>query len=168
MSEKFDNTCWYDSGESPFGHASDFKSDSIAEGRAWLLPRFRSGIVSHCPCCSQVVKLYPRTITKSMVMALSVIARRGPIAPDDIGTRGGDYGKLVYWGMILRVNKLWRITTQGRLFLSGELHVPKWMLVYNDTVMGASIRHMDVHEAVGERFSFEELMDPATVEAATA
>jgi hypothetical protein len=167
MKEGFSEVCWYAEGNDPFGHASDFKGDTIAEARAWLLPRLRSGNVSGCPCCGQTVKLYARSINSGMVKALSVIARKGPVSPEGIGARGGDYGKLIYWGLVKKVGKFWVATHTGKLFLCGQVRVPKWMLVYDEVVRGASIRHMDVHEAYGSRFDFEELMQPATVLTAT-
>jgi hypothetical protein len=160
----------YDS-ESPFSHETAFEGATIADARAWLWPRFRTGHTSKCPCCGQMVKLYPRTINAAMVGVLARMVRHnGPVTRKQavaLAKGCGDYAKLVFWGMIKPVDEGWVSTQVGHDFLKGA-RVPKWMLVYDNRVLGCSIRFMDVHEAMGEHFSYEKLMDPETVNAIPA
>lgn len=162
MTLKTEDISWYDAGTNPFEHKSTFEGDSIQAARAWMTPKFRKGDMMACPCCGLTVKLYARSINSSMVSALAIIARRGPITPRDMGQRGGDYGKLIHWGIIKKTddNKHWIITSVGRSFLKGETRVPKYILLFNDIVMGASIQHVDVHEATDSIFVYEETMSP--------
>jgi hypothetical protein len=173
----FDHMNWwgYDS-ESPFSHETEFDGSTITEARAWMWPRFRAGKVSKCPCCGRMVKLYPRTITGGMVRVMAKMANHGrPMSGRDAVAAGkgcGDYAKLVFWGMIKLIPDAgskqggWVVTKVGHDFLAGKTHVPKWMLVYDDRVMGCSIKQMTVYEAAGETFSYTRLMDPETVNAA--
>jgi hypothetical protein len=84
----------------------------------------------------------------------------------------GDWAKLRFWGFIQdmpgeRADKskragYWRITDVGRQFAKGEVLVPSHVYIYNQKPFeNRQRRHkkqISIYEALGERFSYEELM----------
>jgi hypothetical protein len=80
------------------------------------IPRMARGTGVYCPCCSQLVKLYPREITGSMAYVAILLHRyfsqpsaepwlHVPEYLSNMSTvgaavRGGDWAKLRYWELI--------------------------------------------------------------------
>lgn len=117
-----------------------------------------------CGCCGQKVKLYSRTITAEMCVALILIYkyyRHHPNAKTneyytkddffaDILTDKdakyiiNDFTKLKYWDLIapmpthptkiIHKKGYWGITDNGVKFVQREVAMPKYALVYNDMV----------------------------------
>ena len=133
-----------------------------------------------CPCCGQFAKRYRRSIHAQMAAWLICLVRVWEREQDwvDVKTlpaRGGDYGKLVLWGLARlrpnpndpskRTSGLWLPTTTGVEFAHRRLRISKYVYVYNgavDTRAGAGGFDdplIDVVEALGERFDYEELMN---------
>lgn len=144
----------------------------------------------HCPCCGQDVKVYRRTLTASMALAL-VMVHRWSRTPDAETTQrwlhvakhlaslhtsasvgaawhGGDWSKLRYWGLIEaqagvrpdgshRVG-LYRITDLGRAFVERRTKVPKYCYIYAQTFLGLDEPNISIDEALGERFSLDDIM----------
>jgi hypothetical protein len=156
-------------GEHPFGHNHDFEGNTLEEARDWLLGLFREGEVASCACCGQVVKRYARSISGMMVKALALIAQhelgadsRAVLAHTRQGG-GGDHGKLVHWGLLRQGDSgRWVCTDRGLEFLYGRISVPRYVYLYNNTLLGRSEEHITVADCAGEDFSFAALMDPQT------
>ena len=108
-----------------------------------------------CPCCGQLVKMYKRGLSKSMVKWLMWLNSKmeSDTSWVDVGrtsVRGGDYAKLAYWGLIeqepakgenrpgkpIKRSGLWRVTGTGKAFLKAKIRVPRYKLVYNGKVHG--------------------------------
>jgi len=81
--------------------------------------------------------------------------------------RGGDFAKLIYWGFIEERPKtdenkkntgIYRITEDGVAFVLGKTRFSRSAYVYNDHVMGWSEELVNVYEALGDTFDYNELM----------
>lgn len=162
---------------------SDLSKDcTLEEAKQWLRARFEDG--AECPCCTQFVKLYKRKLNSSMALAAVYIYKyfqshqsaewlHVPSYLSRITTgatvRGGDWAKLRYWGLIEdqkgvrtdgseRVGN-YRITNNGKLFVAGDLRVPKHMFLYNGELQKRrDTETTSIEEALGEKFSYSELM----------
>ncbi len=132
-----------------------------------------------CPVCGQFVKVYARTITSTMARQLIYIwhlKRREWFHVREVvmgGSGVGDFPKLEHWGLIVpqshekgeegkRTSGLWRITEQGELFVAGHTTLPKYVFLYNADKRGQSVdEFIDIRDALGTRFDYNDLMAPA-------
>ncbi len=133
-----------------------------------------------CPCCGQLVKLYKRTITHSMVYHLIKLYKLQQQSGSSqlqffhmrqIGTPksgGGDFSKLQYWGLIApmahvmgakKTSGKWRITTEGMRFVRNKLMVEKYAEVYNGSVQQFSGGMINVTDAINQQFDYKKLME---------
>ena len=140
---------------------------TLSEAKADLLVRFNSGEASECPCCRQTVKKYPRTITAVMAAQLIQMYRANgsPVHYKDLRDKKGgdaDYAKLRHWGLAEEhLVGYWRITDRGRVFVEGMLMVPRKAFIFDNKVRGFSTDTMSIWDALGTKFSYAELMNPA-------
>lgn len=129
-----------------------------------------------CPCCGQKVQLYRRPLNSEMARWLIVLTRlhlaadRGWVNVKDgplKATRGGDYGKLLHWGLIeqrpntdpkKRTSGFWRPTQKGVQFAKNELSVPSHVYIYNNQARGFSDTAVTIVDALGVKFSYPELL----------
>lgn len=147
---------------------------SVVERGKWS----REGVI--CPCCTQLVKVYQRKLTSTMVKNLAQLAQKFEQTHDwvhihDIGlTSGsGDFAKLQYWGFIMskknddskkRCSGLWMPLKKASDFLYRDLPVPKAMNVFNGKCIGpvcddgGSIPRTTAREAAGDKFDYAELI----------
>jgi len=97
---------------------------------------------------------------------LSSVCKLGPT------TRGGDWAKLTAWGLIEEQEGkredgssrtgFYRITDKGRAFVKGAIPLPKHALFYDGTVLRLDASELIfIKDALGKKFSYEELMAPA-------
>ena len=165
----------------------DYKTCTIAQGQDWLRPRLTVGAI--CPLCHQFAKIYKRKLSSSMAYALILIYRAFRNGPDvwlhvpeylsrnslfGVVVRGGDWAKLVHWGLIVskgdevRDDKsprtgLYKITDLGRAFVEGRVSVPRYAYIYNEQCLRMSDETLvTIQQALGDRFNYAELMSPAT------
>lgn len=55
---------------------------------------------------------------------------------------------------------LYRITEQGRAFAQGETRVPKFIIMYDEELLGFSDGdNTTIQEALGDDFNYRELME---------
>lgn len=140
-----------------------------------------------CPCCGCFGKVYKRKIHSGMAAILVLLYRfqsRGythvltlvnattsPAVAAAIG--GGDFAKLRYWGLIeeeLKVGTrgkkkgsgLWRITGLGARFVEGGNTVSRYAWVYNNGFLGFHGEQISIYDALGDKFSYGELMGHST------
>lgn len=130
---------------------------------------------STCPCCDRFTKRYRRGLTAGMAVVLCRIVRHGrrggwvnvPELPN--APRGGDYAKLLHWGLLeqakpdpddptRRSSGLWRATARGVDFVLGRVSVPRAYIEYNNRVLGFEAEPITIREALGKRFDYSELM----------
>jgi hypothetical protein len=164
---------------------SDFDpSTTVQQARDWLNAHAEdpgSGVT--CPCCGQRVKVYRRTITSAMALALILIERRARAHNNEwfhvpsylsatthgAAARGGDWSKLRYWGMLQQLGDvrpdgstrtgMWRMTDMGVDFVHERISVPKVVLVYNQTLLGHdSAQWVTIREALTAPFNYDELI----------
>lgn len=125
-----------------------------------------------CPCCTQNVKVYKRTITANMARMLIRMYRAAGgsyvYLPDlRDGNSAMDQTVMQHWGLIEELKEKredggrigwWRVTHKGAKFLLGEEAVPKHAKVYNGRCLGHAGALMTIYDALGTKFNYEELM----------
>jgi len=125
-----------------------------------------------CPCCNQYVKRYKRALNSTMARWLIWLVRTSKDTPGgwvDIKrcpVRGGDYAKLMHWGMVTQAQAddganrsgMWRPTEQGIQFAYSALRVPSHVFLLTGEVDGWATTTTDIREALGKRFDYLELM----------
>lgn len=135
-----------------------------------------------CPCCGRFNKLYARKINSSMAWVLMLVydyykkeknlrkwlkvesyLKELPAVPTSLR---GDFPKLRYWGLIIQnpneiegvKTGLYKITERGINFCEGRIKVSKIAFVHNKVVKSFSEEQIDIVEALGDRFSYKELL----------
>jgi hypothetical protein len=134
-----------------------------------LLARMEKGVV--CPCCEQHVKVYRRTMTSAMAYTALVLYKvSGPgqfvNVPKVLNghgsvAAGGDYAKLVYWGLLEGGSAPgeYRVTVRGRDFVECRIAVPKAVYVYNGIpIREDSSENVTIVDAMGAKYSYDSLM----------
>ncbi len=131
-----------------------------------------------CPCCGQVCKVYKRHINSPMARFLLWLVRSYDAQPRWIHLKqfpmiqnrrgGGDYGKLVHWGLIeqkpnddepdKRTSGEWRPTPKGVEFAHRRIKIPDAVFLYDNIRQGFSDINIDIEYALGQNFSYQELM----------
>lgn len=143
---------------------------TVAEAKAAL-----TAAGGTCPCCGQLVKLYKRKLHAQMAAWLcSLVRQSGPdlhwVSIDELPARGGDYGKLVHWGLIEQQDKapedtkrrtsgLWRPTIAGRVWVQRGSAVPKYALVRLGQLVELTGELITVEDALAEQFDYAQLME---------
>lgn len=165
----------------------NLKTTTVAQAKDWLRYRAKKGV--RCPCCKQYVKIYKRPLGAPMARWLIWLVRtwqhkfklaklKSPsndawidirLAP----VRGGDYAKLLHWGLVehkldvlekkngardTRDSGFWRPTFAGIDFVKGALKVPSHVYLYDNVKIGEEKREITIMEALGKKHSYEELM----------
>lgn len=152
------------------------ESDSLEDARKKYFADLREG--TECPVCQRHGKIYRRKFNSSMARCLIALFNRDRATPGrwinivrelSYKERGGDYGKLAYWGMVEterdpaedgNSNGLFRITATGRQFIQTELRVDKYILLYNNREWPANedLGRTTLKEALGAKFKLDELL----------
>lgn len=156
-----------------------FFRDTLAEARKGVaehleVSRQLDGRVKpiDCPCCGQVVKLYPRRLYGKQVAWLCMLVARWEQDPRwysvrEIKAPGGDYAKLRYFELIVRATNddpdkgssgMWKPTPFGVDFARGRATCLDCALVFDNTCYKLTGKHVTIHEALGRNFSYMELM----------
>jgi len=83
-------------------------------------------------------------------------------------TRGGDYAKMRFWGLVEAKPEIrddgspragfWRITDFGYEFARGVLSAPRFAYTYNNQAVRFSAERIDIYRALGEKFNYAELV----------
>lgn len=160
-------------------------STTLEAAQRYVQERMDEGVP--CPCCAQFCKVYRRGMTGSQAYILVLLYHHTKTTTDWIylpeflsqvselsaAARGGDYGKLCFWGLI--APKLdgerradgsdrlgfYKITERGKLFVEGKIRIPKYIYVYNQALLRWSTdATISIRDALGKKFSYEELMSP--------
>ena len=146
---------------------------TLGEAQQWLAERITTG--ARCPCCNQFTRVYRRQINSGMARSLIAMYLHGSNGewvhlPTQIGARSREEGKLRYWGLVeekVAVQRTdggragyWRITDAGRAWVTGQTKVPKFVAVYNNTVLQRFGDQVGIMDTLGSRFNYAELMRP--------
>lgn len=154
---------------------------TIQEEKQRLRDNFEKG--TRCACCNQNVKLYPRSISNTVAMALIIFAREYDKQEElyieikkvmgKAGVlnyfRGGDYAKLTCWGLIEAETGttredgnprtgFYRLTDEGRAFAEGVITLPKYAMTYNGKVYKFKGKQVTITDCLGTKFNYNELM----------
>lgn len=130
-----------------------------------------------CPCCGQFVKEYTRKLNSSMARVLILIYQSGKLDFFHIenylkslnkGDLRADFHKLRYWGLLKKKienredgstrNGFYKISPMGIMFVEGKTTVHENILIFNNEFKGFIGRQINIFEAIGNKFSYEELM----------
>ena len=133
-----------------------------------------------CPTCGQLAKEYKRKLYSSMALALIYLCKIHRQTNDWVHVNqvtkktlrhnvslGGDMAKLEYWGLICqkknedtkkRTSGLWQPTADGVAFALYGGKVMSHVKLYNGGLNGFDGEMIDITEALGERFDYQELM----------
>ncbi len=135
-----------------------------------------------CPCCEGLYKVYHRTISGAMSLAMKWMADRtchDHTAWVEMSASAGtpkpvidsrEWSRLKHWSMVelcenddskKRTSGLWRLTPKGRAFIAGHIRVPRCIRILNDEIVDSSEETVDINDTWDERFDYGELMNPA-------
>lgn len=155
------------------------RTATVEEAFQWVHNNLTTGVT--CPCCTQFAKRYKRKLNHNMVHALVLIYKKlrhknewlhvpSYLSERTSGAtiRGGDWAKLVHWGLIVgkpdtradgskRVG-FYKLTDEGRAFVEGNLQVPKYVLIFAERCWGTTGALISLKDAIGSHFDFRELM----------
>lgn len=128
-----------------------------------------------CPCCGRFAKIYKRQIHAGIALQLIKLYKTGGLtnyvhnatllAPGSSGV--GDFSKAAYWGLIeekehevgdLKSSGYWMLTMKGSAFVRGVMRIPKYVLVYDHTVLGFEGDEVSIRECLKNMFNYSELM----------
>ncbi len=135
----------------------------------------RSGADGDCPCCGRYAKVYKRklhnAVARQLIMMLKLQGDRIFVHARDLIVPGlsgmGDLGKAQYWGLVeqkenndedQKSSGFWSLTERGARFVRGECKVPEYVMVFDNKVIERGGVYVSIHDAIGEKFSYKELM----------
>ena len=135
---------------------------TLKEARGRLNDKKMTGKATRCPCCDQTVKIYKRTITKSMLHNLMQFCIAYPhevhVKKLWVGANAGDAAKLRHWGLIKQVSTGNYVAThEGTEFVLGNHFVPTHVFLFNTEKIGESGVKMSVRDIV-DGFDYDKLM----------
>jgi hypothetical protein len=151
------------------------ESRTLRDARQWLRARMEDG--AHCPCCTQLAKVYTRKLNSAMARDLIWLVRMSAVSTDgwvDIAIApkcfhaSRELAKLVYWELIemlngqpvggARTTGIWRPTDSGVRFARGRIAVPSHVRIYDGRRLSFdNTRIITIRQALGEHFDFNEL-----------
>lgn len=107
-----------------------------------------------CPCCGSKVQVYPRQINKGQVKTLQDLCRRfgksDRFKSNQINARGGDYAKLVAFGLLKKFDDgTWSITQHGFDFAAGLRSVSRYAFFFFGEHVGLSAEASKVVDQAG-------------------
>ncbi len=140
---------------------------TLAEAKERHKKRIRKG--TKCVLCGRYDKVYARTPTSGMVVALSLMHdgfKEKYVKHSDLrkklGNTGSDFTLMIFWGLIKRSSKTrdyYRVTSRGLLWLQGKIKIARYAYVYHGKLLRLSKRLVTVHEAWGAHFDLKALLD---------
>lgn len=138
---------------------------------------------SICPCCGRFGKVYKRKLHSGMAAVLVLLYRyhnlgythvhtliNATTTPAVAAAIRGDFAKLRYWKLIeeehivsntnndKKSSGKWRITGAGARFVEGSEMVHKYVWLYKGKCLGFIGEAVTIHEALGDKFKYSELM----------
>ncbi len=143
--------------------------DTLEESIEYVSEVLGSSASEECPCCGQIVKLYPRKLHDRMAAFLCALVRIWKAEKDNAwihirrintGEKAStDASYLVHWGLVERESGMYRPTKKGVRFAMGKIRVPSHAMVYNRKYcLGFSGTRISIKDALGEKFDLDELL----------
>lgn len=151
--------------------------NTLDEARDFVFAHWEDG--AQCPCCDQQVKLYKRPLNSTMARGLIWLVQQAGTnrdwvevsqdGPKWLVKAGGEFAKLYHWGLIeempkdpkdtsKRTSGIWRPTFKGVQFVMLRIKVPKRVFLYNNEVQGWDDEQVNIIDALGKKFDYQELM----------
>lgn len=151
---------------------------TLAQAKEWLEERKKKG--TRCPCCFQFAKIYRRKLNSSMARGLLTLYHFVKAHPqeeqlhipsifrDKKVCSSNDGSLLRHWGLIQpftgirkdgskRVGR-YRLTPLGVKFAQKSASVKAYAVLYNEELIGLEGEPTTIQDALGKKFSYEELM----------
>jgi hypothetical protein len=142
---------------------------SLAEARAILRHLLEDGHT--CPLCTQLAKIYWRKINSTMARTLLTMYRHGaaaeyvhtPSLPGDTH----EASQLAWWELAIEERARredggragwWRLTGRGADFAGARTTVPLHARIYDGRVLNLTGAPVTIHDALGTRFRYDDLM----------
>lgn len=149
--------------------------DDITLGEARDILRGLVDDGHRCPCCTQFAKVYRFRINASMAVAAIRIWRKGGTEWVDVSAMGlphnlhAHLSKLRFWGILDKPEDMqredgssrvgiWRVTDRGAGWIAGRVSVPSHARIYDNRCLGLVGDPTAIRDALGQRFSYDELM----------
>lgn len=150
---------------------------TLNEAKQFLRENINNGV--DCPCCGQMVKLYKRKLTSTMVFCLIQFKKHMDRNGNEFHryisildqmkltpSQRSDWQKLVYFKLIEpetteRGNVrsgFYRMTQIGIDFVNHKTRVPEFVNVYDGKVFGFSENKINISKALDQKFNYLELM----------
>jgi hypothetical protein len=143
---------------------------TLAEAKIILRPLAKNG-GADCPCCTQFVKVYPRRVHSTMARSLIKLYNKAgrefyhtPSLPGDIH----EISQLSWWKLIEEERTIhrpdggragyWRVTRKGERWLSMEIKIQEYALIFDSRVLGYEGKYVDIKYCLGKKFNYNELM----------
>jgi hypothetical protein len=141
---------------------------------------FEKGFV--CEHCESYVKQYTRSFNANMALCILLLYRfnvRGFIKVEDFlikngQKRCGDFSYLIHYKFLERQEGkredgskrtgYYRLTSLGILFAEGKIGAKRKFVILHNKLMGFEGDDIYIKEALGKKFSYEELMKDARTE----
>ena len=149
---------------------------NLDTARDAVIQAVTTGRAIQCPCCDRRVSRYRRRIHAEMAKFLCDLVRltfekeQEWIHVDLLRPKNGNYSMLRLWGLAEPSSKrtayanahgLWRVTPEGLRFARKACTVSKYLFLWNGRVIGRSEDQVTIHDCLGTRFSYAELMGGA-------
>lgn len=133
---------------------------TLGEVKTWLAWRLQDG--TRCPACHQHAKVYRRKMNSGMARVLILMYARAGLGwqkTRDLDN-SGTIAKCAYWGLVEPgARGTWRVTSVGADFVNGLVAIASHAEVYDGRLLGLdATTRITVHEALGDRFDYAELM----------
>ena len=154
---------------------------SLVDAKEWLNARIYEG--APCPCCGQFARVYRRKLNVGLACWLIWLVKRHlatirAVGHDEVwhdvrdsDVRGGDYGKLIHWRLVVqkenedetkRTSGMWQPTARGVEFACHNSTEPSHVYLYNNQVIGWSDKQFSISDALTKKFNYSELMQSPT------
>lgn len=152
---------------------------TLQEAKNYLRKNWSKG--TSCPCCGQYVRKYKRSFDSGLarfLISLYILSKgnthavidksdiRSHARIDDL--KATNYGIIRFWKVAVpvetkdsedkRTSGKWKITELGIEFALGKIKIPKYAETYNNKCVGFTGNRFDIIRALGEKFSYKELM----------
>lgn len=149
-------------------------TDTLEDAKQYTREHWEKGV--RCPCCDQLVKLYKRPLYSTIAADLIRLYKLNHSEYHHIAkilgnnrSGGGDFAKLIYWELVEELEKdpedttartsgMWKITQKGKDFVKDMVNVPSHALIYDGRFLGFTKETIDIKQALGKKFDYEELM----------
>jgi hypothetical protein len=151
----------------------------MQEAKNYLHDNWKKGV--HCPCCGQLVKLYKYKMDASkalgMICAYKLDKKYNGESfhlTRDFSTflkknaNALHYTKMQYYDFLRpdtskddpakKGSGWYNVTQKGRDFVEGRTSVPGAFYVYDGKCIGFGKETVNIHDALAEKFNYEELM----------